>query len=134
RRESGEQGSDLEDEHSRQKYAPSPQLVAERPADEDQRAKKESVWLDNPLNVGDGRAEIALERGERDVHDGAVDEGHARRDDRGDQRPPFARARRALSYRGARSHGPTEKTSIRPGQLADSGRYRGCHVQGTAAS
>jgi hypothetical protein len=60
--------------------------------DENQRAEEERIGLDDPLDVGDGRVEMLLQRGQRDVDDRAVDEGHARRDDRRVERPPLMRA------------------------------------------
>src|SRR5207342_469957 len=43
--------------------------------------------FDHPLHVGDGGMEIRLERGQRHVDDRRVDERHARRENRGDERP-----------------------------------------------
>ena len=43
--------------------------IAERAADEDQRAEREQVGVDDPLLEHEPAAEIALDRGERDVHD-----------------------------------------------------------------
>src|SRR5207253_3079256 len=61
--------------------------VPERPADEDERAEGEQVGVHDPLLRGEPAAEVVLDRGQRDVDNGAVDEGHRRSEDARDDRP-----------------------------------------------
>ncbi len=70
------------------------ELIAERSADQDEGAEKQRVRFDHPLHVGDRGVKVGLKRGQRHVHDRAVDERHARREDRGHQRPPSRRRHR----------------------------------------
>ena len=82
--------SDADDEH-----APAADAVAEPAADEDERAEDEEVGVRHPLQAGEIGAEPLLDRGQRDVDDRAVDEGHRRGDDGGgeDERPRGRRRR-----------------------------------------
>ena len=57
--------------------------VAERAASENQRAEKQSVGFNDPLHIDDGGVKALLQRGQRDVDRGAVDEGHAGGEDGG---------------------------------------------------
>jgi hypothetical protein len=84
-------GGDGEEEQAGEENALAAELIAERSADQDERAEKQRVGLDHPLDVGDRGVEIGLKRGQRHVHDRAVDERHARRQDRRHQRPPPGR-------------------------------------------
>ena len=79
-REHAERG-DPEHEH-----APLAVDVAERAADQDQRAEREHVGVRDPLLRLEPAAEVVLDRGERDVDDRPVDRGDARAEDRGDER------------------------------------------------
>ena len=65
--------------------------VAERAADEDQRAEREQVRVDDPLLEREPAAEVVLDRGQRDVDDGRVDEHDRRAEDAGDEDQSFAR-------------------------------------------
>ena len=84
-----------------EKDALAPELIAQRSADENQRAEKQRVGLDHPLDVGDRRVKIGLERGQRDVDDRRIDERHARPEDRGDQRPSIRRGHGRLCPRSS---------------------------------
>ena len=64
--------------------------VAERAADEDQRAEREQVGVDDPLLEREAAAEVALDRRQRDVDDRRVDEHDRRPEDAGDERQPLA--------------------------------------------
>jgi hypothetical protein len=57
--------------------------VAERAADEDQRAESEEVGVDDPLLQREAAAEVALDRGQRDVDDRGVEERDERPEDAG---------------------------------------------------
>src|SRR5438093_199364 len=69
--------------------------------DQQERGEKERVRLDDPLDVGDGGAELALQRRQGQVDDRAVDEGEARAEHRRGQhpRPSGLRARRGGTCR-----------------------------------
>jgi hypothetical protein len=83
---------------------PSPaEVIAQRSAGQKQRGEEESVGLDDPLNVQDGRVEAFLQGGQRDIHYRAVDEGHARSQDSRGQDPRLG-ARRAGSNSAPRSN------------------------------
>ena len=66
--------------------------VAERAADQDQRAEREQVRVRHPLLRRQPAAEVALDRRQRDVDDRPVDRRHAGAEDRRDQRQPLAPA------------------------------------------
>ena len=78
---------DREEADAGEKDALAPELIAQRAADKDERTEEQRVGLDDPLHFGDRGVEIGLQRGERHVDHGRVDERHARPDDRGGQRP-----------------------------------------------
>src|SRR5437867_3318257 len=61
--------------------------VPHRTAHEQQGGEKECVGLDDPLDVGDRRPELALQRRQRHVDDGPIDEGETRPEDRRRQYP-----------------------------------------------
>ncbi len=75
--------------------------ISQRAADQQERGEKERVRLDDPLDVGDGGAELALQRRQGQVDDRAVDEGEARAEHRRGQhpRPSGLRARRGGACR-----------------------------------
>jgi hypothetical protein len=78
-----------EDRRADGKHPAPPEAIAERAAGEQQRCEKERVRLDHPLGLGGARAQIAAQRGQRDVDHGAIDKRHARAEDRRQQRPPL---------------------------------------------
>src|SRR6185312_13026417 len=51
--------------------------VAQRPAREQQSRQQKRIRLNDPLNFGDSGTQVSLYRGQRNIHDGAVDEDHA---------------------------------------------------------
>ena len=61
--------------------------VAQRSACQEKRGKHERVRFDDPLNVRYRRMQIGLQRRQRHVHDGAIDERHARTEDCHSQHP-----------------------------------------------
>ncbi len=83
--------------------APPAQTVPQRSAGEDQRGEHEGVGFDDPLRLGDARAEFALQHREHDVDHGAVDEGDARAEDRRRQHPASG-CRSAAPHLGLRQH------------------------------
>ncbi len=76
-----------EHHHPRREDGPPPQPIAERAADQNQRRQQECIGLDDPLQLTDRRAQAPLHDRERDVDDRAVEERHARSQDRHHQRP-----------------------------------------------
>ena len=83
-------------------HAPLAVEVAERAADQDQRAERQQVAVDDPLLRRQAAAERALDRRQRDVHDRAVEQHDARADDARDQRQALDRG---FAARGR--HAPT---------------------------
>ena len=68
-----------------QEQAPRAEEVAERAADEQQRAERQQVGVDDPLLQREATAEVALDRRQRDVDDRRVDEDDHRAEDAGDE-------------------------------------------------
>ena len=64
------------------------EAVAERAGGEQQAGEDEHVGVDDPLQLGAGCAEVALERRQRDVEDGVVEPDHEQRRGEDDERPP----------------------------------------------
>ena len=64
--------------------------VAERAADEDQRAERQEIGVDDPLLEREAAAEVVLDRGQRDVDDRPVDEHDRRPEDAADERQALA--------------------------------------------
>ena len=50
--------------------------VAEAPAEEQQPAEGERVGVEDPRQRGRAEAEVGVDAGERDVHDGGVEHDH----------------------------------------------------------
>ena len=64
--------------------------VAERAADEDERAEREQVGVGDPLLAGQAAAEVALDGRQRDVDHRRVERRDERAEDRGQQRQALA--------------------------------------------
>ena len=64
--------------------------VAEAPAGDEQHGEGQRVGVDRPLEAGDRRAEVLLDRRQRDVHDRVVEHDHEQREAHGAERPPAA--------------------------------------------
>ena len=73
-----------------------PEQIAERPTDEEQRAERQEIRVDDPLLQREAAAEIALNRRQRDVDDARVDEDDDRPENAGDQHQPVARVGRQV--------------------------------------
>ena len=83
-------------------YAAAPEAVACGTTRQQQGREKERVRFDDPQGVDETGRQLTLECRQRDVHHRPVDEGHARRDNRGDEDPRSgARGRRCEAGRGA---------------------------------
>ena len=98
-----------------------PEDVAERAADEDQRAEGEQVGVDDPLLRREPAAEVGLDRRQRDVDDRAVDEGHRRAEDARDERP----ARQAGIQRQRRAVRPLHPAILRAAAEPAAGGHHG---------
>ena len=77
-----------------QEQAPRAEQVAERAADQEERAERQQVGVDDPLLQREPAAEVALDRGQRDVHDRRVDEDDDGAEDARDQNETVAIRRR----------------------------------------
>ena len=82
RRERAQHRGRAEAADAEREHAPLAVEVAERAADQDQRAERQQVAVDDPLLPGEAAAEPALDRRQRDVDDGAVEQRDARAEDR----------------------------------------------------
>ena len=69
--------------------APAADAVGERAGGQQQRGERQRVGVDHPLQVGEVRVQVALDRRQRDVHDRDVEQEHEGRRADGDQRPPL---------------------------------------------
>src|SRR5205085_12151487 len=76
-----------EDDHAHDENASSPIAITQRTADKKKRRKEQGIGFDYPLDVGNGGVERALQRGQGDVDNSAVDKRHARSEDRGREHP-----------------------------------------------
>ena len=108
RRGRAEDRGDAERDDADQEDPPLPEEVAERAADEDQRAEREQVGVDDPLLEREPAAEVVLDRGQRDVHDRGVDEH--------DHRPEDAGRRASAACASLRSDADTSRTTGQAGR------------------
>ena len=76
--------------------ATTPVLVAERASEEQEGGEGHEVGVEHPLQVGEIGVQVHGDRGERDVHDRAVEEGHPGAKDRRQEGPPRDRRPPAL--------------------------------------
>ena len=67
-----------------------PYASATLPPDEHQRGERQRVAGHDPLELGEVGAEVALDRRQRDVHDGVVEHDHEQAEGDGGQRHPLA--------------------------------------------
>jgi hypothetical protein len=66
-------------------------LVAERAAQEEQRAQGQQVAVERPLQPREPAAEVVVDLGQRDVDDRGVEERDTRAEDGRQDHPPAAR-------------------------------------------
>ncbi len=92
-------GTDSEKRHARHKYPPPSEKIAQRPAYEDEGGEEQRVALHHPLHIDYAGVEIRLQRGQRDVHHGAIDEGEGRSENYRDQDPRCSRLRTRMPGR-----------------------------------
>jgi hypothetical protein len=89
-REPGQQRRDGEHDEADREHAPAPEPVGERPGGEHERGERQRVGVDDPLQVGEARAEVVADRRQRRVDHGDVEQEHEHRDADRQQRPPPA--------------------------------------------
>ena len=80
-------GRRRENYHADNEYSAPAITVSQRTAHEEKRGEQERIRFNDPLHADDSGLQIFLERGQRDVHDGAVDEGEARTQNRRRENP-----------------------------------------------
>ena len=76
RREPAGQRGEREDRDAHDEDEPASVRVGELAADEHEGGEGERVAGDDPLELGQLHAEVALDRRQRDVHDGVVEHDH----------------------------------------------------------
>ena len=94
-----------------------PMQVAGPAAEQQEAAEQQRVAVDDPLQVGRREAEVALDRGQRDVGDRRVEDDHELREaDQDEDEPPVGRARgrRPLVASGRRSFGELLEVGVTP--------------------
>ena len=89
-READERAGRGERDDAEEEHAPAPEEVAQAPAGDQQDGERQRVGVHGPLEAGDRRAEVLLDRRQRDVHDGVVEHHHEQREAHGGERPPAA--------------------------------------------
>ncbi len=82
RREPAGKRREREDRQAEQEDAAPAEEVGELAAREHEDGERERVGVHRPLELGEADAEFALDRGERDVHDGVVEHDHEERERR----------------------------------------------------
>ena len=80
-------GRESEKSDTNQENPASPVVISQGSADKQKRREQERVSFDYPLHVHDRGVQVLLQRGQRHVHNGAVDERHARSESRGREHP-----------------------------------------------
>ena len=120
RRERAEQRGRREDRQADHEDAAAAEPVGERAGGEDEGRERERVGVDHPLEVGEARAEVLLDRRQGGVHHGDVEQQHERGHADREQGPPLALHRGATlpaaprPPRRARPRGPLPRA--RPGR------------------
>ena len=79
--------------------------VTERAAEHQERAQGEQVPGEHPLEIAEVGVQVTRDRGERGVHDGAVEERHSGSEHRGGDHPP---APRGAHVQIGRTHASSE--------------------------
>ena len=100
-----ERGED-EEQQAGHENPPPAQQIGDRAGREQQRGERQRVRVDDPLQILEARAQVALDARQGDVHDRDVEQQHEDRQAHHQQRPPF------------RCHGSTVRNAV----LTPSGR------------
>ena len=90
RREADQRARAGEHDHAEQEHPAAAEDVAEPAARDEQHRERQRVRVDGPLERRDRRAEVVLDRRQRDVHDRVVEHDHEQREAHGRERPPLA--------------------------------------------
>ena len=106
RRQPAADRSDAEDDDADDVRAAAAVVVAERAARHHEHRHREAVRGDDPLEPGLARIELALDVGDRDVHDHRVDEDHEQPKAGGDEHPGALSTRRRVLHDGGDYDGP----------------------------
>ncbi len=101
RRKAAQHGRDGEPHEPDHEHAPPAVLVAERAAQQEQRAQRQQVAVERPLQTRQPAAEIVPDVGQRHVDDRRVEERDARAEDGGEDHPPPARRPELDELRGS---------------------------------
>ena len=96
-----------------------PDSVREAAGDEHQPAEHERVRVDDPLQLAIGRVQVAHERRQRDVEDGAIERDDQQRHAQDGEREPAAVARRPYAARSAGRRVAGLLQGRRPARRAD---------------
>ena len=88
--EAAQERREREDDDPDDEDQPAPVGVGELAADQHQRGERQRVAGDDPLELGEIGAEVALDRRQRDVHDRVVEHDHEQPERDGGERPPLA--------------------------------------------
>src|SRR4029079_2086642 len=89
RRETAEERRDREDHEPDDEDPPPPEHVGEFAAGQHEDAERERVAVEDPLELGDADAQVALDRRQRHVHDRVVEHDHEQAEGDRSQRPPL---------------------------------------------
>jgi hypothetical protein len=98
-----------------------PVPISQRAADEDERRERKHVGVDHPLQVARRDTELALDRGQRHVHDRVVQQDHALPDAHRDKRQPSAALAELI-------HGRSSPADEFPHAYGAQVRVGGCRV------
>src|SRR5690606_18063377 len=91
-RDSTKGGCDGESDGADQEDAPASVQVSHRTAQQEKRAERKEIAVDDPLESGEPDAELVPDRGQGHVNGGSVQEHHPRSEDGcGQREPAFAR-------------------------------------------
>ena len=84
------QRRDGEDPEADAEDAPPAEPVGQRARGQDQGGQREGVGVDHPLKIGEAGVQVLLDRRQRGVDDGDVEQQHEGRHRDRDQSPPFS--------------------------------------------
>ncbi len=87
-RQRGEHQPDGERHQAADEDAPAAELVAQAPGGDHEHGDRQQVAVDDPLQLAGGRAQVVLDRGQRQRHHRRVEHQHEQRHARPGQRPP----------------------------------------------
>ena len=90
--ESAQEGARREEGETGDEQAPAAEDVGEAAAEEQEAAEDDRVCADHPLQARFGKVEVGLDRRQRDVHDGDIEDDHELRDDDDREGEPAAAA------------------------------------------